>query len=89
MTTKITWAKPTNKVLYFKDIPVNSHFVIATSGSRGAVYRKVEDHSEHCAGNKYLQMEEYTGKLFEPTYSPVQLVEVDIDIKAKKPSIYG
>lgn len=89
MTTKINWEnEQTPKTLYFEDVPVNAHFVIDTIGSYGAVYRKVESGFRHQTWG-YAQLEEFTGKVFEATKSPIRIVEVDIKIKSIKPTIYS
>lgn len=69
----------------FNDIPVGETF--KNIRGRGAIYRKVllrENHQDR------VYMEELkTAKLFPPTTSPIQLVEVNMEIFAKKPKIRG
>lgn len=74
--------KPT--VYYFPDLQVNESFRVKSPAARGAIYRKVYSRDLQ----KYMQMEEATGQLFNPTGSPVEIVSVEVTIDAIKPSIY-
>lgn len=72
------------KQFFFNDLDLNESFRVRSARSRGAVYRKVllnEDDS-------FKMLEEATGKVFEPTSSPVEVVKVTVTIDAVKPSIY-
>lgn len=75
------------KVLYFHDLAVNDNFVVDSLRAQGAVYRKVSLKNNY-GGNKTYQMEEATGKLFEPTTSQVKKVNVKVSIEANDPGIY-
>lgn len=87
----------TTKQLYFADLPLNSAFRIKTSGSKGAIYIKTQEinHFSRMGSNNKLQTVNHfrmyeiaTGKLFEPTPSPVELVSVKIEIDAERPEVY-
>jgi hypothetical protein len=85
MKTNIVWNKEkAKKLFYFNELPLNCNFRIATTASQGAIYRKIYN---ELTGN-YGAMEEYSGKVFKPTQSPVELVEVTITIDSAKPVIY-
>lgn len=71
-------------VLYFDDLDLNDSFRVNSKRSRGAVYRKVLVKDAH----DYMMLEEATGKIFDPTSSPVEPVKVTVTIDAVKPSIY-
>lgn len=80
----------------FSDLQLNDTFSIRSRRSKGAVYRKVrfkQHNTSPSSINQYTEtfymLEEATGKLFDPTTSEVQKVNVDIVIHAPKPSIYG
>lgn len=70
--------------LFFDDLDLNDSFRVNSKRSRGAVYRKVLVKDDH----DYMMLEEATGKIFDPTSSPVELVKVTVTIDAVKPSIY-
>jgi len=80
-TTRVVWENE-NKSLKFNDLDVGQNFRIVSHQSKGAVYRKVQ-----YAGVTY-QLEEQTGMLWQPTSSPVEVVDVEIRISSKKPSVY-
>ena len=64
----LQWNRPIQqKALYFSDIQVNESFKITSPHSHGAVYRKVEDRH-----GKGFSMEEATGKIYDPTPSPIE-----------------
>lgn len=68
---------------FANSLKINDNFRIATSRSRGAVYRVVEDlHGET------LMLEEATGRILPLTLSPVEQVDVTVTVRSKKPSIY-
>lgn len=70
--------------VYFNDLDLNDSFRVDSKRSRGAIYRKVLDNETR----DYKMLEEATGKVFDPTSSPVELVKVTVTIDAIKPSIY-
>ncbi len=91
---KINWNQPVlPRRPSFSDIPVNSCFKLA---SGEAIYRKIEAGRGTRITNKshsevtFAMLEEATGKLFVPTsvFAEVVPVEVEINIRASKPSIY-
>lgn len=71
------------KDIYFNDLKENESFVIVNG--RGAVYRKTRIKGDLT----YFMMEEATGILFPATQSPIELIDVDVIIKTKKPAIYA
>jgi hypothetical protein len=73
--------------LTFDKLGKNESFRIATVNAQGAVYRKVLKKARF-GTNEYFMMEEATGELFEPTRSPVELVDVEVNINTPKPKIY-
>ncbi len=92
LSTKITLENKVGKV--FNDLAVGEHFVIDTEHSKGAVYRKVEvEHAvltnSYGGTNKLAMMEVATAKTFLPTQSYVKVVDVEIKVKAVKPSLPG
>lgn len=87
----INWKNPTpSRNLYFSDLKLNDTFRIV--GGKGAVYTKVS--GAHAARNSNirgceLMMEIASGLLFDSTSSPVELVEVNVQISTPKPYIYS
>ena len=86
----INWKNPAaSRNLYFSNLKLNDTFRIVSG--RGAVYTKVSvapaARSSDIRGRE-LMMEVATGLLFDPTTSPVELVEVDVQISTPKPYIY-
>ncbi len=69
------------KTLHFANLDINDAFKIV--GAK-AVYIKVK---ENYGQNEWM-MELATGRLFAPTLSPVDLVNVEVNIGIPKPSIY-
>lgn len=82
---EITWedTKPVSKVLHFDDLPLNATFRNTSRLSQGAVYAKVATQYD----DNYM-MEIQTGRLFPPTASPVEIVNVNVKIPLPKPSLY-
>ena len=93
MSVKVNWENKTVRNLYFSDLQVNQCF--RNINGRGAVYRKVMLNNDitvrdkYLASNVYLMMEEATGRLFMPTTSQVEVVQVEVTVKAPKPHIYS
>lgn len=85
----VKWGKSVaSSVEYFGDLSTNDSFVIKSKASKGAVYRKVAlFHPGSSLVSEYM-MEEETGKLFSPTLSMVEKVEVSVEISKAKPEIY-
>lgn len=82
---KVTWTNQTNtKKSFFTDLKVNDTFKIKSSKSKGAVYVKCEFQNR----NDFWMMELGTGKIFSPTPSEVQLVDVEVVISDVKPQLY-
>ena len=87
MSVVLNWKNsPAPKTLYFRDLSLNECF--RNVNGRGAVYRKVMTNSDVVGGVHHLMMEEATGKLFNPTVSPVERVSVEINVSVAKPYIY-
>lgn len=93
---KINWDdSKKNSGLAFRNLNTNDAFRI--QGSK-AVYIKVVPgcraltielaHNQRGNGDGAM-LEVATGKIFPPTSSLVELVDVSVDIKAKKPDIYA
>jgi hypothetical protein len=72
----------TARNLTFDDLNLNESF--RNVNGRGAVYVKVQVHN---SDDEYM-MELATGKLFNPTVSPVERVNVDVNVNASKPRFY-
>lgn len=70
--------------LYFRDLDVNESFRNATSLSQGAVYTKVECDK---TATQYM-LEVATGKLYPPTHSQVERVEVEANVHSYDPGLY-
>ena len=81
---RLSWGlkKPVVQRLYFADLALNETF--RNVNGRGAIYAKVEENHT----NKTFMYELATGKLFIPTSSPVERVDVDVQVSTNKPSIY-
>lgn len=77
---KVNWKKTTN--LSFADLSVGDSF--RNLHGFGAVYTKVQLNGT----NKCYMLEIATGKLFDGTSSPVELVDVSVQVNTKKPAIY-
>lgn len=84
--TKVIWKNEAVKTLKFDDLKLNDSFKICTKKSKGAVYTKVRTPSYK--GHEFYMLEVATGKLFEPTVSTVEKVEVTVNVEALKPEIY-
>lgn len=87
MSVKVNWEKQPGRNLFFSDLHVNQCF--RNVNGRGAVYRKIITNSDVFGQLKHLMMEEATGRVFNPTTSQVELVEVEVTVKASKPYIYN
>lgn len=89
---KINW-KSNKKTLDFTDLKVNESFRIVSPYSKGAVYTKVDigafglDSIKKTYGI-FGQLEIMTGKVFPPTTSEVELVEVNAVIEQDMPNLY-
>jgi len=70
--------------LYFSDLQINQAFRI--KGGRGAVYVKIKIRGGQNDGQEYM-LELATGKAFQPTISPIELIRVEINISASKPLV--
>ena len=81
---RVNWNSGKNGscALHFSDLMLNDSFRIVDG--RGAVYVKVQ-HRDGTFG----MLELATGKIFAPTLSEVELVEVEVNIKTVKPAIAG
>lgn len=87
MSVKLNWQnQPVVRTLYFSDLSVNECF--RNVNGRGAVYRKVQANSDVKTPQTYYMMEEATGKLFHATISPVERVNVEVNLSVSKPYIY-
>lgn len=84
----VNWVpQPVKKNLSFDSVAVNQNFKIVSTASQGAVYRKVVL-SDAYGQVKHYMMEEQTGRLFPPTNSYIELVEVSVSIQQSKPACY-
>lgn len=85
----VKWGKSVSSPSeYFSNLATNDSFVIKSKASKGAVYRKVLFcHHGTSLVTEYM-MEEETGKLFNPTLSAVEKVDVSVEISKSKPEIY-
>ena len=85
----IQWQDTTKTlpVLYFGDLDCNDAFRIVGSH---AIYIKLEDRTR-CSldqvSHEYMY-EIFTGHIYLPTHSPIERVEVHIDINLPKPHLY-
>lgn len=84
----IIWDAPRAvPTLYFRDLQLNEAFKLTTGN---VVYVKVSKRAgSH--GNRYEDyhmLELATGKLFDPSNSPVERVDVTVSVGLKKPAIY-
>jgi hypothetical protein len=72
--------------LYFSDLELNESF--RNKNGKGAVYTKVGlvTHRGHVTQHGMLELA--TGKIWEATASPVERINVEVNISAVKPSIY-
>lgn len=94
--TAVSWAnQPVRKTLHFVDLLPNEAFRIKSYRSKGAVYIKVvPGHDDLVLEGKWgethsgVMYELATGKLYPPTSSTVELVDVDIEVHQDKPDIY-
>lgn len=82
---KVTWTnQPTTSKLFFTDLKLNDTFKIKSTKARGAVYTKCQLQGD----SAFWMLELGTGKLFHPTPSEVQLVDVEVVISDVKPQLY-
>lgn len=94
MTTVINWGKVV-KDIYFDDLTVGQCFQIASEKSKGAVYMKVVSHKVantpalDLHSREHYQLELATAKLYSPTLSPVNIVNVSLNIDCAKPDLYS
>jgi hypothetical protein len=75
--------------LYFSDLSLKDSFRI--KGGRNAVYTKVIAGTNDVIPGHYSQevmFEIETGKLFKPTLSEVELVDVEVTIGTELPDLY-
>ncbi len=79
-STKVNFV-PKARVLYFDDLALNDGFRIV---GRDAIYRKIQS-GRHGAESMF---EEATGKYWPQTTSPVERVDIEVNIKVAKPRIY-
>lgn len=82
----INWnnSNETKRTLYFSDLKLGQSFRNAGPYSQNAVYTKILE--EESGDYKMLELATLTA--WTPTKSPVEIVEVEVNIKAAKPSIY-
>lgn len=73
----------TNRPLYFRDLGLNQPFRNAGNLSQGAVYIKVAH------GDDQYMYEVNSGALWRPTSSPVEKVNLELNVPVEKPSIYA
>lgn len=85
---KINWKhKLLPQVQYYSDLSLNEAFRLTTGQ---AIYIKVLV-SPKVAGNRneeYGMLEIATGKVFPPSNSPVELVNVEVNVDSVKPPLY-
>lgn len=84
----IVWDAPRAvPTLYFRDLQVNEAFKLTTGN---AVYVKVSRRagSHGSRYDEYHMLELATGRLFDPSGSPVERVDVTVNVGLKKPQIY-
>lgn len=85
----IIWDAPraVKKGLKFADLDLNSTFKLV---SGEAVYVKVEEGHRNGSFNRKNQfmLELVSGRLFQPSSSDVELVEVTVNVGVSKPQIY-
>lgn len=81
---KVNWNQSKVGQDRFDDLGLNESFRIASPQSRGAVYVKVIDNRT----GDYGMLELATGKVFDPTTSPVEPVNVEVNVSAPRPNIY-
>ncbi len=82
---KVAWKNNKSnlvKRLYFSDLNLGDTF--RNKHGRGAVYAKVQ--VPHTGDQFMFEFE--TGKLFAPTTSELELVDVSVNVEADKPVIY-
>lgn len=92
---KINWQNQKESVNFFENLDVNTGFKVVSPHARGAVYIKVAKgdsdtkiYSSRHGHMECMMYEVATGKLFPPTSSPVEIVEIETNIHQKKPGIY-
>lgn len=87
---EINWLNSNeNTTLYFQDVAVNQGFRNVSDLSKGAVYLKVEDYNAFEKDYEcYAMLEIATGVMFRPTTSPVELVDIKLNIGVEKPDLY-
>lgn len=82
-TVKVNWLKEKKvPALLFEDLRLNTPFRNTSPDSKGAVYIKVSD------ATASFMYEVQTGRLWPPTKSPVEIVDLTININLEKPQIY-
>lgn len=88
---KVNWKnqESTPTVLYFEHLSINETFKIQ---GHEAVYTKVKVKTKSVYDisdkYKYYMYEIMTGNLYPPTNSPVELVNVEVNIDLEKPQLY-
>jgi len=86
---KINWKNTPSKTVTFSTLNVGDTF--KNTHGHGAVYMKVKVNSDVVRGGyteSFGMLELQTGKVFKPTSSPLELVDVEITVDTVKPSIY-
>lgn len=90
MGIKVNWKNDArrNKRLFFNDLAINDSFKLTTGN---AVYIKVAPGTRNVGiggGHQALMLEVATGKLFGPSASEVEPVEIEVNVGVNKPHIY-
>lgn len=80
---KINWKSKPAKTIVFSSLGVGDTF--RNTHGHGAVYMKVQLCGDY---DDYGMLELATGKVFKPTSSPLELVDVEMTVDTTKPSIY-
>lgn len=85
---KVNWSSD-NCQLFFRDLEINQAFRNAGKWSKGAIYIKVGiDKTSVSQEPFYYMYEVATGKLWPATSSPVEVVDVSVNINSPKPAAY-
>lgn len=86
---KINWKNKPAKTVIFSSLDVGETF--KNTQGHGAVYMKVKVNSDVVRGgyvDSFGMLELATGKVFKPTSSPLELVDVEMTVDVPKPTIY-